>query len=303
MWTTTCVIHRLPQASAARAPSGDARMMTNLAALPFEGIARAVAISPDVVVSHRSAAQLWSMWTPEFTKIEITRRAGDRGSRYTTSVQRDTVVAHRRILGPDDVVDLHGLAVTSPVRTWLDLSAILGLHDLVAAGDSALRIGCSPHELAQRVAAVHHLRGSVRARRALPILDAASRSRPESRIRTALVLAGLPAPAVNKSVFDEFGQWLAEPDLHYLEAKLALEYNGSDHAGPARMRKDARRLLDLQRADWTVRTYTAIDAFARLDQVVADVRVLLHRLAPQLLVREHLRRRPLRTQVTTFPHE
>ena len=63
-----------------------------------------------------------------------------------------------------------------------------------------------------------------------------------------------------------FGGWLAEPDLHYAQARLALEYNGAEHASLARMRKDSVRLLDLQRAGWEVRTYTAVHAFSRLDR-------------------------------------
>jgi hypothetical protein len=105
------------------------------------------------------------------------------------------------------------------------------------------------------------------------------------------VLAGLPEPEVNREIHDEFGQWLAEPDLHYKEAKLALEYNGADHAQTERMGKDSVRLLDVQRSDWTVRTYTAVHAFRRLDEVARDVSNLLHRLAPELLTRNQMHRR------------
>ena len=119
------------------------------------------------------------------------------------------------------------------------------------------------------------MRGVRKAALAVRLLNGRSRSRPESRIRGALLLNGLPAPRVNEPVYDGSRGWLAEPDLHYREAKIILEFNGSDHADVARMRRDATRLLDLQRAGWTVRTYTAADAFARLDGVVADVRLLL----------------------------
>src|SRR5690349_5541756 len=45
-------------------------------------------MSADTVLSHRSAAQIWGMWIPQFGGIEVTTPAGLRGSRYTTSVQR-----------------------------------------------------------------------------------------------------------------------------------------------------------------------------------------------------------------------
>jgi hypothetical protein len=222
------------------------------------------------VLSHRSAAALWGLWIPAFDGVEVTTPAGVRGSRYTTSVQREIVVAHRRILPPEDVTEQHGLPVTSLARTWLDLAALVDIYDLVAAGDRALQVGAEKSELAERAVTQRRLRGTTRCRAVAPLLHSGSRSRPESRIRAALLLAGLPMPEVNRPVYDEHGQWLAEPDLHYKAARLAIEFNGSDHATIERMRKDATRTLDLLRADWLVRIYTAIDAFRRLDGVVAD---------------------------------
>jgi hypothetical protein len=242
----------------------------------------------DTVLSDRSAAQVWGLWIPSFDRVEVTSAAGPRGSRYTTSVQRRAVVAHRRILPVDDV-DVHrGLPVTSLERTWLDLAAILDVYDLVAAGDSALRAGADHARLCGRVAVQHRRRGTRAARRTVVHLDARSRSRPESRIRAALVLAGLPKPQVNRAIYDEFGQWLAEPDLHYREAKLALEYNGADHAGIKRIRQDSVRLLDQQREEWEIRTYTAPHAYSRLHEVVDDVTTLLSRRAPELLTAPYL---------------
>jgi hypothetical protein len=257
-----------------------------------EELAGVLASLPDdAVLSHRSAALLWGLWIAEFDGIEVTSPAGHRGSRYTTSVQRRSITAHRRILAPHHVTSHLGLPVTTMARTWLDLAPLCEVHDLVAAGDSALRAGAAAEELAELVTAARRLRGLVRARAAVPVLDARSRSRPESRIRSALVLAGLPNPRVNEPIRDEHHGWLAEPDLHYREARLALEYNGAEHATVERMRKDSTRLLDLQRAGWEVRSYTAAQAFSRLDDVVADVRGLLKRRAPQLLASTVLDRR------------
>jgi hypothetical protein len=255
-------------------------------------LAGALASMPeDTVFSHRSAAQLWGLWIPWFDGIEVTTPATLDGSRHTTGVQRRTVAAHRRRTTSSDVTVRFGLPVTSLARTWLDLAPLLDIHDLIAAGDSALRVGAEADELARQVTSAHRLRGVRRARVAIGLLDERSRSRPESRIRSAIVLAGLPVPRVNEAVHDRFGGWLAEPDLHYREAKLALEFNGSVHGTVTQMRKDSTRLLGLQREGWEVRTYTAAQAFTRLDEVVADVRTLLHRRAPQLLAEAQLSRR------------
>jgi hypothetical protein len=263
-------------------------LIVRTSAPDFGRLARTLAgMSRDTVFSHRTAAQIWGIWVPPFDGIEVTTPARERGSRYTTSVQRRRVVAHRRITPPTDIVERHGLPVTCPGRTWIDLAPFVDLHDLIAAGDSALRVGATLTELEERAAVLRCVRGARAIRRAVRHLDARSRSRPESRIRGAIVLAGLPKPEVNEPIFDSNGGWLAEPDLSYDEAKLALEYNGSDHATSARMGKDATRLLGMQRDEWTVRTYTAVDAFRRLDAVVHDVDVQLRRLAPQLLTRAY----------------
>lgn len=257
----------------------------------FERYAMALDSMPgNAVLSHRSAAVVWGLWIPPFGDVEVTTPARAAGSRYTTSVQRMAVVAHRRILPPEDVTVRHGLLVTDLVRTWLDLAPLLDVYDLVAAGDRALQLGAPLPDLLQRCGALKRLRGIRRCRTAASVLHPDSRSRPESRIRAALMLAGLPVPEVNRPIFDEYGQWLAEPDLHYKAARLAIEYNGSDHATLERMRKDATRTLDMQRADWLVRIYTAIDAFQRLDGVVADTREILARRAPELLVAARFRR-------------
>lgn len=245
----------------------------------------------DTVFSYRTAAQIWGLWIPSFAGIEVTTPATARGSRYTTSVQRLSVIAHRRLLPPGAVSEHKGLPVTSREQTWVDLASALDVYDLIAAGDRALQVGADHEQLIERVAALRRTRGAVRARQAVHHLNRRSRSRPESRIRGGIVLAGLPEPRVNEAIFDRFGQWLAEPDLHYLEARLALEYNGADHAKLPRMRKDSVRMLDVQRADWEVRTYTAPHAYGRLHEVVTDVYDLLRTRAPELLTGAQLARR------------
>jgi hypothetical protein len=247
-------------------------------------------VSPAAVLSHRSAAQVWGLWIPRFDGIEVTTPAVERGSRYTTGVQRRSIVAHRRIISAADVTTRYGLPVTSLARTWLDLAPLLDLNDLVAAGDCALRLGAAEQELAERAHRAFRTRGAIRARQAAPLLNGRSKSRPESRIRAALVLGGLPEPKVNEAVHDSHGGWLAEPDLHYDEARLAIEFNGAVHIGVERQRKDSIRTLDLQRERWKVLVYTTPHAFGRLHEVVDDVRANLQRRAPTFLA-EHLLRR------------
>jgi very-short-patch-repair endonuclease len=116
-------------------------------------------------------------------------------------------------------------------------------------------------------------RGVVRARAALPLLNARSRSRSESHLRYALVSSGLPEPKVNMPIYSHVGEWLAEPDLSYEEARLALEYNGADHAEVKRMRRDITREIDVvRRGGWRVEVFGPAEVFGRPDQTAAYVR-------------------------------
>ncbi|HEY2298102.1 MAG TPA: hypothetical protein VGH43_10275 [Jatrophihabitans sp.] len=62
-------------------------------------------------------------------------------------------------------------------------------------------------------------------------------------------------------IYTDDGEWLAEPDLHYKAARLALEYNGSDHSGVRRMRRDITREIDIDWNDWKVVVFGPNEVF------------------------------------------
>ena len=92
----------------------------------------------------------------------------------------------------------------------------------------------------------------------------------ETRLRMILVLGGLPRPAVQVELRDGTGRFLARPDLLYPGARLAIEYDGSNHRD--RLVADNRRQNRLQRAGYTLLRYTAPDVFDRPGAVLAEVR-------------------------------
>jgi hypothetical protein len=170
---------------------------------------------------------------------------------------------------------VNGILTTTAARTWVDLAERFRMPDLVALGDSALRGGTTVDELGRVVARAVHRRGVVRARAALPLLNSRSRSRAESHLRYAVMSCGLPSPDVNKPIFTEYGEWLAEPDLSYEDVKLALEYNGSVHAEVKQMRKDITREIDIvHRGRWQSVTFGPAEVFGRPEYVGAVVRQL-----------------------------
>jgi very-short-patch-repair endonuclease len=85
---------------------------------------------------------------------------------------------------------------------------------------------------------------------------------------------------VNVAVTNAVGEWLAEPDLVYRRAKLALEYNGIDHADARRTRNDITRELDLAGAGWHAIVFGPAEVFGRPWRIAPHVRALLDERDP-----------------------
>jgi hypothetical protein len=231
----------------------------------------------DAVVCGVSAARLHGLWLPSLPSapLEVVVNLAIAVPADRSYNRRPELRARRQSLASDEVTTLEGIPVTTEARTWLDLAARLGPADLVALGDSTLRGAACLGELTELVARARGRRGVVAARAVLPMLDARARSRPESHLRYAVRAAGLPAPEVNVAVHSADGEWLAEPDLSYQDVRLALEYNGRDHADISRMRKDIDRVIDVEeRGGWRVVTFGPTQVFRRPDLVERYVRRL-----------------------------
>lgn len=273
-----------PQSEVAsiRLTHGVWRSRASLPDFPSRCAALLNACPSEAVVGGFAAARLHELWLPGTlsNRIEVIRPCDPHRPPGVSGSRRKELRLRRRALHPDEVVIVEGIPTTSEARTWLDLSEVLSLPDLVAAGDSALRGGATLDEIDRVIGRAGRRRGVVRARAARPLLNARSRSRPESHLRVALIAAGLPEPAVNEPILTADHEWLAEPDLYYRYARLALEYNGAGHARPPRMRRDITRELDIEDHEWRVQVFGPAEVFRRPDQVGARVRRLLNERDP-----------------------
>lgn len=257
-----------------RVSRGVWRPREQVADLPGRAAALLSAAPTGTVIGGLAAARLHRLWLPPGIdeRIELLLRGDAPIPEAHPGSKRRELRGRRRQLVPDEIVLLAGLPVTGIARTWVDLAEHLSMPDLVAAGDCALRCGASLEELTIMIKRAFHRRGVVRARAALPLLDARSRSRPESWLRYAIVSAGLPVPAVNRPIYNAEGEWLGEPDLSYDDVRLALEYNGAEHADPSRMRRDITREIDVsRRGGWRVVTFGPAEVFGRPDQTASYV--------------------------------
>jgi excinuclease ABC A subunit len=89
-----------------------------------------------------------------------------------------------------------------------------------------------------------HGHGARLARRAARLVREGVDSPMESRLRMLIVLSGLPEPQVNVIVRNSDGEWIVRFDLCYPALKLAVEYDGRQHA-----ESDAQWARDIDRRE------------------------------------------------------
>lgn len=239
------------------------------------------ALYRDAVLSHATAARLHALPIPRHLDrplpVHLTVPRG------RTSARRREVLLHRRDLDPADFVRLHGLLCTTPARTWADLAPELAVEDLVILADHLLRHPrrglegrSAPYatvpELMALVDRLAGRRGITRAREALARARIGADSLQETRLRLALVDAGLPEPEVNRPIELDHGRLLHTPDLQYKDYRITIEYEGAHHRTAAQLERDIDRGEQCRREDWIELRIGSRDAAWSWRRAVARVR-------------------------------
>lgn len=197
------------------------------------------------VVSHRTAAVLLGAPVPAGPPLSLAVPPGVGRPR-----RRDLRV-HVRTLGADDCTVHRGLPLTSPAQTWLDLAGELPPEELVAVGDHLLRAGpLDAPALAARLVRADGVRGIRLARRCAPMLTATAASRPESIVRYWLWDSDLPDPVCQIPVRNASGQVVLHADLGWEQWKVALEYEGRQHAEREQFGRDLERYTLMASDGW-----------------------------------------------------
>src|SRR4051794_9517283 len=113
-----------------------------------ESRCRAVSLvaPPTTVICDRTAAWLHGVDTFEYRELEIPAPVETWALRGNAQVRREGCSGGRRDLMPDDVMDLDGLRVTTPLRTALDLGARLKRGSALASLDGFMRVHTLTHE-------------------------------------------------------------------------------------------------------------------------------------------------------------
>lgn len=217
--------------------------------LRVRSVARLVA--PGQVVCDRTAAWLHGVEVLDgrgvaaFPPVEV---CAPRGRPATA---RAEIRGRTRDLRPEDVGELGGVLVTTPLRTALDLGCILRRRDALAALDQfRARFGLSEVELAHATVRYFRRRGVVQLRELIPLADPLSESVRESWTRLAILDAGLPTPVLQYEIeFDGCVWWRL--DHAYPRHRVAVEYDGMDfHSSEEQVRNDERRRAWLRSDGW-----------------------------------------------------
>lgn len=188
-----------------------------------------------------------------------------------------------RNLSAGDVVELHGLAVTSPIRTAWDLGRVRYREPALSGMDAMLRLRA--FEADEFLAGIERFRTMrwVRNLRALaPVADGRSESPGESVLRLRWLDCGLPAVVPQVEVWRD-GVLIARLDLACEELRFAAEYDGAEwHSSPDQQAHDRVRRQAVEREDWLVKAFTSANVFGR----GRDIEELLHAAAREARARQ-----------------
>lgn len=177
-------------------------------------------------------------------------------------LDRPHVIVHRMKLYEDEVTMVDGIFVTTPERTWLDMAELLSVDEVVAMGDSCVRMPrpelegrdmplCSIDDLQRMIDRHKGKRGIRKAKEAIKLIRVGSDSPQETLLRLAIVRAGLPEPELNVPIIDEAGRRHHEPDLSYRKYRIGIEYEGEHHGEDGQIVRDIDRSERYAALGWT----------------------------------------------------
>ncbi|MCI2957398.1 endonuclease domain-containing protein [Agromyces atrinae] len=246
--------------------------------------------------SHATAAVLWGAPVPytALPTVSVGTALHVSALRPDSRPRLDGVIGHTLSAKRTRVVELDGLRLTDPATTWAQLSTLVKLDDLIAAGDFFVtgeepRGEPYPRALSTlgelREARVRYGRtpGATLLREALPRVRFGPLSPRETLVRLRIVDAGLPEPELNWEVRDRFGRVVALIDLAYPEHLVGIEYEGDGHRERDRFRADIHRRERLEDLGWTIVRLTADDT--SIDRDPQRVREMTNRIARRLRAR------------------
>ena len=225
-----------------------------------------LAAGKDAALSHRTAAVVWGLLARRpADPIDVTlfnaRGAKRRGVHYH----------HHPEIEPADLRQRHGLRLTAPARTALDLAATTPRELDEALNEARILRLVTPRELAALLDRCPRHRGARALREAVAEGPDLTRSEAERRLLALIRAAGLPTPRTNARVAGY------EVDMHWPAHNLVVEFDGwAYHSSRAAFERDRRRDADLQLAGLTVLRVTHQMLTGGRDALIGRLALALH---------------------------
>ena len=238
------------------------------------------AATPDAWVSHETAAVFFDLglppWLGQEPRIHLSKPHG------LPRVRRAGVIGHRVHVIPGEVVEIDGIRISGPARTWLDLAHELPLRYLVAMGDQLIRMPRPELEFRSvpfaykgglRLLIRQHpnLKGVEKARLALDEMRVGSDSFPETFLRLALLDAHLPEPELQLRL-DPNDPRSPAADLGFRKHRIAVQYDGAHHRTREQQSRDNRRDEFFVRAGWSYFKPNADDLADGFQDLIARIK-------------------------------
>lgn len=206
------------------------------------------------VIRDRTAAWLHGVDVLTYAEHDVIPPVETCALRGGSPSARAGVQGATRDLAPGDVMRLNGLRVTTPLRTALDLGALLKRREALAALDAFCRLhGITRGQLVTGAQRFRRRRGVVQLRELVTLVDPRAESARESWTRIEIHDHGLPMPEPQHWIVVG-GRRLFRLDLAYPKHRLAIEYDGweAHEQTPEQVEHDQARRRWLRDQGWTV---------------------------------------------------
>lgn len=188
-------------------------------------------------------------------------------------VRRAGVDGRRRQFIDGDVVELHGIPVTTPLRTGLDLGRSLWRFDALAALDGVLRVGVDHDRLLSETERFKGHRGVVQLRALAPLADGRSESPGESALRLHWYDAGLPTPEPQFWILDDSGVARYRLDVPHPGVRYAAEYDGTEfHSSDEDLAHDDERRAWIRERGWTIDAFDKDAVYGRSTDITVQLK-------------------------------
>jgi len=197
-------------------------------------LAGILACGKGAVVSHRNAGWLWKLIPDpgDARPVDLTVPHG-------WPARRPGIRLHRASLQPDEVTQLDGIPLTTPVRTLVDIATVLPTREVENALAQAERLNLlDRRDLLARLAKQTRKPGTplLRMLLARETGPAFARSEAEERLLVLIRKAQLPAPETNVRV----GSY--EVDFYWRRERVVVEVDGhAFHSTKRAFENDRRR--------------------------------------------------------------